>query len=196
MPRLTRAELRRRYGLRPDAAANARPRKLMVTHALQGASILRDVLDGRSKLGRAHKARIAALTADLGGEPSVAQSTLIDRASRLHLLVQLAWCELQRGTGPFKEGSPVPAVEAYFRAISHERTTLQMLGLERRARPAQDLQGYLAELAARKGEVQAAADAATSAEDAQLVEPTEVSTASPPEATTDGSAHPQPSAAA
>ena len=191
MPKLTRAELRRRYGLRPDAAANARPRKLMVTHALQAGSILRDPLDGRGVLGKAHKARVVALTSDLGGDLSTAMATLVDRASRLHLLVQLAWNELSR-SGPFKEGSPVPAVEAYFRAISHERTTLQMLGLERRARPAQDLQGYLAELAAKKGEAQAAADAATGAEDAQLVEPTEVSTASPP----DGSAHSHPPAPA
>ncbi len=192
MPRLTRAELRRRYGARPDAAGNARPRKVMIVHALQGASILRDPLDMRTKVGKAHRERCALLSADLGGDLSVAMATLVDQASRLHLLTKFAWTEIGR-RGAFKNGCATPAVEAYLRATAREADVLRMLGLERRAKPVPDLQTYLRALAEKKAQQDSSSEPA---EDAQLVEPAEASTTSPPEATTDGSAHPQPSAAA
>ena len=136
------AELRRRYGARPDAAGNARPRKVMIVHALQGASILRDPLDMRTKVGKAHRERCALLSADLGGDLSVAMATLVDQASRLHLL--------QNSRGPRSAVAVRSRTAARRQRWRHicapqreRRMCCECWGLERRAKPVPDLQSYL-----------------------------------------------------
>lgn len=143
MPRLTAKSLRERY--RSLAARErTKPKTIKIVHALKSRAILRDPLDQRTRIGKLHRERVAALTSDLGGDLSVAQSILVDQASRLHLLAQLAWNHLTR-VGLFnKRGDAVPAYEAYLRTISREADVLRLLGLERRSKPVPDLQSYLA----------------------------------------------------
>ena len=136
---------RNRLHRRPDAAANARPRKVAVTHAGGSKLFLTAALDRRTKAAKAYHTHVAALEEHIGDAPTPPQARLIDQAARLALLGALAWDELQR-QGPFDaRGNVRPAVETYTRAIREERATLQLIGLERREPPIPTLAEYVAE---------------------------------------------------
>lgn len=122
------------------SARNARARRVRVL--LPG-----QLQDRRTRGYRLEAAHVAALVQHVGGDPSIAQRSLIDQAARLRLLTQLAWTELQR-VGVFRDGEPRAAFDAYRRAAADEREVLRLLGLERRAQPVPTLDDYL------RGEVQ------------------------------------------
>lgn len=152
MPRLTAKRMRARYKHLVASESN-RPKKIRITHALKSRAILRDPLDQRTVAGKLYRAHAAALTSDLGGDLSIAMATLVDQASRLHLIAKLGWNELAR-TGLFdrKTGEAKPAYELYLKTTRDERDVLRLLGLERRARPMPSLQTYLGALAAGRKE--------------------------------------------
>jgi hypothetical protein len=132
-----------RRSKRPDAAENARPRKVLIRHGGDSRALRYADLDLRSTAGKEYRARVVELTAHVGGDPTAPQRTLIDQAGRLHVLARLAWDELSR-TGAFRDGEPLPAFFAYRSAIADEREVLRTLGLERRAKEVPDLNAYLA----------------------------------------------------
>lgn len=120
---------------RPDAARNARPRRVSITHGGDSRVLLRDPLDRRTRIGKAYRDHCQALSAHVGGEPTRPQAELIDQAARLALLAKIAWAELFRG-GVFVNGTgqPAPALETWLKAARDQRAVLQLLGLERRSR--------------------------------------------------------------
>lgn len=150
MARLTVKRWRDRMGKRPDARAIARPKKIMITNGLKSRALLRDPLDQRTVVGKAFRARIDALTSDLGGNLTTAQTTLVDRTCRLSILAQLAWNELARVGVLNKRGDVVAAFDVFLRVVRDERDILRLLGLERRAKPVPDLQEYLNRLTEKK----------------------------------------------
>src|SRR2546425_3731378 len=136
---------------RPDAARNARPRKILLRHASDSRALRYADLDLRSTAGKEYTASKAMLTAHLGGQENVTgpQRVLIDHCARLHVLTRLAWDELSR-SGAFRNGEPRPAYDAFRRAAADERSVLTMLGLERRAKDVPDLQDYLRSKASKR----------------------------------------------
>lgn len=139
-PRATRLKDRQK---RPDAARNAQPRKVLVTHAGGSQALLRDPLDRRTRVGKAYRDHCQALAAHVGGDPTRPQAELIDQAARLALLAKIAWAELLRsGVFSGEGGQPAPALETWLKATRDQRAVLQLLGLERRSREL-DLQEYL-----------------------------------------------------
>jgi hypothetical protein len=113
-------------------------------------SLLRDPLDRRTRVGRAYLGHIAALRAHVGGEAELTPplARLVDQAARLALLSDLCWATLA-SSGPFSStGDLVPAFAAYERAAAAEQRTLQLLGLDRRAKIVPSLSDIMAEIAA------------------------------------------------
>src|SRR5512134_232635 len=95
MPQIPR---QRRRGLRlkrPDAATNARPKKVLVKHGGESTALMHADFDMRSAVGKAYRESVEELTAHLGGpsEVSAVERRLIDNASRLHILKLLALAE-------------------------------------------------------------------------------------------------------
>lgn len=125
------------------SAANAKPKRVYITHAGGSRALLKDPLDLRSTIGRAHRQFCEELSAHVGGDLSVPQARLIDHASRLRLIATIAWGELWR-RGMFDgKGTPRPALDAFRRAAADERSVLQLLGIERREKPVKTLQDLL-----------------------------------------------------
>ena len=127
---------------RPDARANARPRKVLIKHGSNSHALMHAPFDMRSVVGKAYQHRVRELSAHVGGDPNSVQRTLIDHGARLHLLTRMAWRELSEH-GAYRGGAPTPANESYVRAAASERSVLLLLGLERKAREIPDLQDYL-----------------------------------------------------
>jgi hypothetical protein len=125
------------------SADNGRPKAVHVTHGGKSAALLSGKLDLRSSVGRSYRQHVEALAAHLGGDPTAPEARLIDQASRLRLLALLAWSEIERG-GAFRDGAPVPAVDAFRRAAADERDVLRLLGLQSRGKPVQSIDDYLA----------------------------------------------------
>lgn len=128
---------------RPDSAALARPRKIIMVHAGSSAAFRTGVFDGRTKLAKLYKQHVAALEAHLGGDLTPPQSRLVDQAARLALLNELIWGEIDK-QGVFKDGDVRPAVDAYLKATQQERDVLRLLGIERREKLLPTLSEYLA----------------------------------------------------
>ena len=118
---------------RPDAAALARPAVKYVSHA-GTAGLLRDRLDLRTKVGRRYQAHVEALSAHIGGDPTLPQVELIDQASRLKLLACIAWAELLRAGTVTKDTGLHPAFDAFLKASRDQRAVLGLLGIQRSAR--------------------------------------------------------------
>ena len=102
-----------------------------------GAQILR--YDCRTREGRTIRAIEAARPDALGGNPSLQQVILIQRASVKAL-----------GCHPFERpwldgGAPESLWDEYLRWSNSLPSDLQLLGLERRAEPVQSIQTYLKE---------------------------------------------------
>lgn len=130
--------------IRPDAAANARTRKVRVTTGADSKTLLTASLDLRTRLGRIYLGHKQALVAHLGGDPSAVQLRLIDQAARLRLVCDIAWGELSRRGAFSPSGDPRPALDAFRRAAADERDVLRLLGLRRAVREI-DLKDYLAQ---------------------------------------------------
>ena len=111
------------------------------------SGILTDRLDMRTVAGKALGAYRAALTAHIGGEPTVPEAELIDQASRLALLCRIAWVELDDKGATTKRGVS-PAFDAYVRAARDQRAVFELLGLERRRRELPSLSDVLNEACA------------------------------------------------
>jgi hypothetical protein len=146
MPRLSALVKRQRYGKRPDARTNGKPRAVKITHGFRSKALMRDPLHAGTVVGKAHRAYIAALTSDLGGDLSTAERTLVEQVSRLHLIAQLAWNNVAREGLFGKSGHARPAYDAFLRTVNNQREILKVLGLQRRAKPVLSLQEYLGAL--------------------------------------------------
>lgn len=129
---------------RPDAAGNARPRKVaIVGHGGASKTLLRDPLDLRTVVGRAYHADKQALCAHLAGDPSLPEEKLIDQAARLGILADIAWGSIHRDGLFSKQGALSPAFEAFIKATRDQRDVLRLLGIKRRAKPVPTLEQYL-----------------------------------------------------
>jgi hypothetical protein len=97
--------------------------------------------DGRSAWARRMRDLISLHLSDLGGEDNVseAEKSIIRRVATLTV-------ELERMEAVFAEaGEAQPEqLDLYQRAAGNLRRLLETIGLERRARPVQSLQEYLA----------------------------------------------------
>ena len=103
-----------------------------------GTQILR--YDCRTREGRPISAIEAALLTDaLGGNPSSQQVILIQRTSVKALSCRLVERALLDG------GAPESLWDEYLRWSNRLPSDLQLLGLERRAKPVQSIQTYLKE---------------------------------------------------
>jgi hypothetical protein len=160
VPKVPLRQRRRRNGRleiikRPSAAANARPKKIFVTHGGSSALLRGGTLDLRSRVGRAYARYKEALIAHLG-EPSAPEVVLVDQCARLQLLCNLAWAELHRRSAFDKAGALAPAFDALMRASRELRECLRLLGLERRQADVLDI---AAEVAKQRREEEARAPA-------------------------------------
>ncbi len=126
---------------RPDSAALARPKVKFITHG--GASaLLRDSFDGRTRLARLYHERLLELQAHLGGDLSAPQKQIVDQAVRLGLAADIAWGAVLKD-GVVNGSATTAAFETYVKATRDQRAALQLLGLERRSKPVQDIDDYL-----------------------------------------------------
>ncbi|MBU1222305.1 MAG: hypothetical protein KKA22_04000 [Gammaproteobacteria bacterium] len=142
----TTTKNRRKIGRvkRPDSAALARPRKIIMVHAGGSAAFRTGIFDGRTKLAKLYKQHVAAIEAHLGGDLTPPQSRLVDQAARLALLTELTWAEIDKH-GVFKDGDVRPAVDSFLRTAQQERDVLRLLGIERRQKAIPSLDEYLKE---------------------------------------------------
>jgi hypothetical protein len=118
----------------PESARNAKPKIKFVTHG--GASALRgrSAIDLRTSLGRKYKAGLIELKSHLGNELTPPQVRLVDMATRLGLLSDLAWGELMREGDLIKDGAAHPAIDVFLKSSKHQKEVLALLGLERKVR--------------------------------------------------------------
>jgi hypothetical protein len=79
---------------------------------------------------------VAAITSDLGGDPSAAESELVMRAATIGAFLQD--CEVKWLSGELPDTGP------WFQAIALQTRVLLALGLERRPKNVTDLSSYLA----------------------------------------------------
>jgi len=141
VPRKVRRDHRRK---RPDSAALARPKKVSILgHGGRSASLLRDPLDLRTRVGKAYQLQRAAFRAHVGGEPSLPQEKLIDQAARLGLLADISWGALARAGTVLRGNGLHPAFEAFLKATRDQRAVLVLLGIQRQPREVPDLKTYL-----------------------------------------------------
>lgn len=103
-------------------------------------------LDGRSTVAVAARRFVADLTADLGGDPSRAEATLIELAARTWIIVEALddWIMRQPSLVLHRKRAAVPVLLQRQQLVDSLARTLERLGLERRARDVPDLASYLA----------------------------------------------------
>ena len=97
--------------------------------------------DGRTVQGRLQREIEAALVTALGGDPSPQQILILQRCSVKALRCAIAEKEILRSNGDVSENLETH----YLRWARELREDLKTLGLERRAKPVQDLQTYMKE---------------------------------------------------
>ena len=126
------------------SARNAVGKAIILKHAGDSRALRLGRFDLRSTMGKEYRDRVAALVAHLGGVDAVStpQRTLVARAARLGLLVEIMWDELSR-TGALSNGDLTSAFHGFLRAVGDEERVLRLLGIERRARTVPDLDAYL-----------------------------------------------------
>jgi len=99
------------------------------------------LIDWRTREARFLREIESGLVSDLGGSPSTGQLLIVKRAAVKSL--RCAFIEHELLT---KNGEVPPALQRdYLRWARELREDLKVLGLERRAKPVQDLSTYLAE---------------------------------------------------
>lgn len=135
---------------RPDARANAMPRRVFPVHGGAAKVLRHGVLDARSALGRGFFAETTALRSHIGGEPTLPEVRLIEQAGRLHLIGAMAWAELLAAGRLIGKTGAHPAVDVLVRVMREQRAVLELLGLKRRPKDVPDLTTYLAQKAAER----------------------------------------------
>jgi hypothetical protein len=102
-------------------------------------------LDGRSAVAVAARRFKADLTADLGGDPSRAQATLIELAARTWIIVEALddWIMRQPSLVLSRKRSVVPVLLQRQQLADSLARLLERLGLERKAKDPLDLATYL-----------------------------------------------------
>lgn len=103
-------------------------------------------LDRRSAVAVAARRFKAELTADLGGDPSRAQATLIELAARTWIIVEALddWLMRQPSLVLHRKRTVVPVLLQRQQLADSLARLLERLGLERKARDVTDLATYLA----------------------------------------------------
>jgi hypothetical protein len=120
-----------------ESTTVARPKPEGRSRISNGSATFLPGTDGRSALARRWRDIAQALTADIGGDPSEAQSLIARRAATLGV-----WCE--QSEAALAGGGDLDIV-AFTTATNALRRLLVDLGLERRARDiTPSLQDYLA----------------------------------------------------
>lgn len=119
-----------------DTTAVAAPKPQARSRVSNGSAVFLDSVDGRSVLARRYRDILSALTADMGGDPSEAQSLIARRAATLAV-----WCELAEAG--MAKGDDLNIAE-YTTASNTLRRHLVDLGLERVAKDVTTLSEYLA----------------------------------------------------
>jgi hypothetical protein len=137
------ARYRARHG--SDPPGPGRPR----THGLRSLErLLRQqslaAVDGRSTLPRELAEIRRGFADDLGGDPSTAQATLIERVAAKQLLVGALETFLLQHPSTLLLKEHLYLVTVYRQTSDSLRADLLALGLERRAKPVPDLAAYLA----------------------------------------------------
>src|SRR2546426_10884165 len=104
---------RRELVKNPASRRNGIARRVAIfAGGISSRALRHGVLHRGPVVGKAYVARQAALTAHLGGDPTVPQLALVDQAARLWLLSHFAWLEILR-SGAFREGEVRTAFDAY-----------------------------------------------------------------------------------
>jgi hypothetical protein len=117
---------------------HATPKPEARTRVGNGSVVLQGV-DARSITFRRYREILASLIADMGGDPTEAQSQIARRAASLSI-----WCEEQDTAAA--NGTPID-IGAYTTASNSLRRLLESLGLERKQR---NVTPTIAEYAAQK----------------------------------------------
>ncbi|KZC82512.1 hypothetical protein AYR46_03905 [Sphingobium yanoikuyae] len=117
---------------------HATPKPEARTRVGNGSVVLQGV-DARSITFRRYREILASLIADMGGDPTEAQSQIARRAASLSI-----WCEDQDTAAA--NGTPID-IGAYTTASNSLRRLLESLGLERKQR---NVTPTIAEYAAQK----------------------------------------------
>lgn len=102
-------------------------------------------LDQRSAVAVAARRFQAELRADLGGDPSRAQATLIELAARTWIIVEALddWILRQPSLVLHRKRAVVPVLLQRQQLADSLARTLERLGLERRTKDVTDLASYL-----------------------------------------------------
>lgn len=147
----------------PNGSKRSRPRAYRKSgfHALVAATT-RDglsALDGRATQARAIKLWTAQVAADLGGDLSAQELTLLDVAAVDMALLAAADAWLKENAGQVvnkRKRTFVPLVKERLAVAAHLAELLKTLGTKRRARPLPSLSAHIA--ASEKGEAPTAGD--------------------------------------
>jgi hypothetical protein len=119
----------------PESAKNGKPRKVYLTTRNRASlAVLNNPLDLRSALGKRYVSDVISLKSHVGGDPSVIECRLIDQASRLALLMDLAWGEVLASETLVKDNTPVAAIDIFLKCARDHRQVLGLIGVDRRAR--------------------------------------------------------------
>lgn len=102
-------------------------------------------LDQRSAVAIAAKQFKADLVRDLGGDVSRQQETIIELAARTWIIVEALddWLLRQPSLVAVRKRTALPVILQRQQLADSLTRTLERLGLERRAKPVQDLSSYL-----------------------------------------------------
>src|SRR5215467_10894238 len=114
------------------------------------------VVDGRSTLGRELAYWRQCYADDLGGDPSAAQATVIERIAAKRLMVGALETFILSAPSTLLVKERAYLVNMYRQMSDSLRADLVTLGLERRAKEAPTLAEYLAAKAAEKAKAEAA----------------------------------------
>lgn len=178
--------------MKPTGTQQKRPRKRQMSgfHVMKAALSRQGLgaLDGRSAAARGVSRWKAEVLADLGGDLSTAQLTLLEAAASDLCLLAVAdgyLRELGAEVVSKRKRQFVPLVEQRLRVAAHLAATLEKLGLQRRPPPPRDIREVIAE-----------ADARYRAEQRQKAEDERKTQATAPASTEAPSVEPEPNHAA
>jgi hypothetical protein len=115
--------------------AGMRSGKAFELPATYGKGAVLDKLDGRSGLAAAYREQVGGLTSDLGGDLSVQQAMLVERAVWLHLHLRRLELEAARGDGL--------DINDYVSLVGSLTKVLHTLGLKRAQREIKTLRQVL-----------------------------------------------------
>lgn len=126
---------------RPDSKGIATPKVKYVAHGLN-SDLLKDPLDGRTRVAKRYKETLAAMHAHLGTDLTLPEQQLVEQVCRLSLLADVSWRDLI-SRGMLVKGEVSPVLDAWLKVTKEQRAVLQLLGLKRREKPVADLSSYI-----------------------------------------------------